>query len=127
MRDHYDEIRSLDADVVAIGLGRPDMAADFRNEFGIQFRLFVDPEKRSYKLLRMQRSGWSGVVGPAVWKRGAQSLLKGRGIAKPKQDPKQLGGAVVIDMEGDITFVHRAKDSSDNVSMDLLLDALRHA
>ena len=127
MRDHYDEIRSLGADVVAIGLGRLDMAADFRDEFGIQFRLFVDPEKRSYKLLRMQRSGWTGVVGPAVWKRGAQSLLKGRGIAKPKQDPMQLGGAVVVDTEGDVTFAHRAKDSSDNVSMELLLDALRHS
>ena len=117
----------MGADVVAIGLGRPEMAADFRDEFGIQFRLFVDPEKRSYKLLRMQRSGWSGVAGPAVWKRGAQSLLKGRGIAPPKQDPKQLGGAVVIDTEGDITFVHRAKDSSDIVPMELVLDALRHA
>lgn len=125
MRDHYDEIRSLGADVVAIGLGRPDMAAYFRDEFDIPFRLFVDPEKRSYKVLKLRRSGWSGVMGPTVWMRGAQSLLKGRGIAKPKQDPLQLGGAVVIDTGGKIAFVHRADDSSDNVPIEKLLDALR--
>jgi peroxiredoxin len=125
LRDHYDEIRSLRADVVAIGLGRPDMAAFFRNEFDIPFRLFVDPGKRSYKLLKLRRSGWSGVMSPAVWMRGAQSILKGRGIAKPKQDPLQLGGAVVVDTGGEITFVHRAGDSSDNVPIEKLLDALR--
>ena len=125
MRDHYDEIRSLGTDVVAIGLGRPDMAAYFRDEFDIPFRLFVDPEKRSYKLLKMRRSGWSGVIGPSVWLQGAASILKGRGIAKPKQDPMQLGGVVVIDTGGEITFVHRADDSSDNVPTEELLDALR--
>ena len=125
MRDHYDEIRSLGADVVAIGLGRPDMAAHFRDEFDIPFRLFVDPQKRSYKLLKMQRSGWSGVIGPTVWLQGARSILKGRGIAKPKQDPMQLGGAVVIETRGKIAFVHRADDSSDNVPTEKLLDAIR--
>jgi peroxiredoxin len=124
LRDHYDDIRSLGADVVAIGLGRPDMAAYFRDEFDIPFRLFVDPEKRSYKLLKLRRSGLSGVVGPAVWMRGAQSLLKGRGIAKPRQDPLQLGGVVVIDTVGQVSFVHRADDSSDNVPIEKLLDAL---
>ena len=125
MRDHYDEIRSLGADVVAIGLGRPDMAAYFRDEFDIPFRLFVDPEKRSYKLLKMRRSGWSGVIGPSVWLPGAASILKGRGIAKPKQDPMQLGGAVMIDTSGETVFVHRADDSTDNVPVEELLDALR--
>jgi hypothetical protein len=37
----------------------------------------------------------------------------------------QLGGAVVIETGGAIAFVHRADDSSDNVPIEDLLDALR--
>jgi hypothetical protein len=55
--------------------------------------------------------------------RGAASFVK-RGQALPKQDPTQLGGAIVVDRKGDIVFIHRARDAQDNAPVDELLAAL---
>ena len=124
MRDHHEDFTAKGARVVAIGMGRPDMAADFKEKQEVPFTLLVDRTKQSYRLMEMARGSWMVVAGPKVWVRAAKSLVTGHGLQKAKQDPLQMGGAVIVDRDGEILFTHQSKDSSDNVPVEEFLAAL---
>ena len=123
MRDAKEEFDSKGVEVVAIGMGIPAMAADFKAKQSIPFRLLVDPEQESYRALSLKRSA-TGAAGPQVWLKGAVNVLQGHGISPAKQDWKQLGGALVVDKGGRVLFVHQAEDSADNAPVRRLLEAL---
>ena len=86
------------------------------------FTVLVDKKRESYRMLGLKRGSVSEVMGPRVWAKGIRSLVKnGQGV--PKEDPYQLGGVAIV-KEGKVSFVHRSKTSSDNLSVDALLQAL---
>ncbi len=105
-------------------MGRPEMAADFRDKQEIPFLVLVDHTKETYRMLELGRGSLMQIMGPQVWLRAAKGLVTGHGVAAPKQDPYQLGGAVVVGRGGSVKHVHRAKTSSDNLPVDDLLAAL---
>jgi hypothetical protein len=105
-------------------MGRPDMAAHFKEAQNVPFTLLVDHTKESYRLMEMGRGSLMAVIGPKVWARAAKSLVTGHGLQKARQDPLQMGGAVVVDRDGEVLFTHHSKDSSDNVPVADLLAAL---
>ena len=111
--------------MAAIGMGTPAMAADFRDKKKVPFPLLVDSSKQTYKALGLGRGSTLEVAGPRVLARGLKALAKGQmqGLTI-RQDPLQLGGAVVFDRGGRIKLVHRAGDSADNLPVQMLLDAL---
>jgi peroxiredoxin len=123
LRDYEEDFRAKGAEVVAIGMGIPAMAADFKEKQDIPFRLLVDQEKRTYKALDLDRSVMAA-TGPQVWLKGARSILKGHGMAPAQQDWQQLGGALVVDRGGRVLLAHRAKDAADNAPVRRLLEAL---
>lgn len=123
MRDHVEDFKEKGAEVVAIGMGFPAMAADFKAKQDIPFRLLVDPEQATYKALDFDRSA-TAAAGPQVWLKGAKSILKGHRVAPAQQDWQQLGGALVIGQGGDVLLAHKAKDSADNAPVGRLLEAL---
>ena len=124
MRDRYEDVRSKSAELIAIGMGWPAAAADFRERERIPFPLIVDHTKESYRALGMKRGGWADVVGPRVLWRSAKSVLGGNKQGRARQDPLQLGGAVVVNAGGEVLYVHRSKNSSDNVPAEELIAAL---
>lgn len=97
------------------------MAAHFRDTEKIPFPLLVDHTKETYRALEIPRNGGWNVYGPPVWLRGIESLLRGYRNKIPKQDPLQLGGAVVARAGGDVVLVHRASQSYDFLPVDKLL------
>ncbi len=103
------------------------MAAHFRDEEKIPFRLLVDHDQDSYAALDLRNATAMQIYGPKQVMKSAFNVMKGHGVALARQDFHQLGGAAVIAPGGAVVFVHRAKDSSDNVSADVLLDALEEA
>lgn len=123
MRDRFEEFTSRGVNVVAIGMGTPAMAADFKEQFRVPFQVLVDRTKESYRIPGLKRATVVDAVRPRVLLRGARSVFR-RGQGRPQQDPAQLGGAVVVDRNGTILFVHRADDAQDNVPVDDLLAAL---
>ncbi len=125
MRKHYDEIRSTGAEVVAIGMGWPEAAADFRDKHDIPFPVLLDRKKESYRALQLSRGGFTELYGPKVAARAVGSMLRGNAQTLPKQDYRQLGGTVVVAAGGDLRYVHRAGDASDNAPIDEVLAALR--
>ena len=124
MRGDHAEFEARGANVAAIGMGRPDMAAHFKDEFEIPFTLLVDHDKQTYKTVEIKQGTHWQVAGPQVWARYAKGLLTGKGVALPKQDPLQLGGVAVVDTDGEVLFLHRSGDSADNAPVEKLLDAL---
>ena len=109
---------------MAIGMGVPEMAAHFRDAQKIPFPLLVDQRRQTYRALGIGRGSLIDVAGPKVWARSAKSILTGKGQGVPKQDPLQLGGAIVVETGGRVRYVHRAKTSSDNPKPEELLEQL---
>lgn len=128
MRDRHEEIASAGGAVVAIGMGWPQAAAAFKQEFRIPFPLLVDRTKESYRALGMTRGSWWDVAGPHVWTRALHNVLKGHPpLARAKQDVLQLGGTVVVTPDGELSLIHRSKSSDENLPVDDMIDALAHA
>ena len=101
------------------------MAAHFREERDVDFPLIVDRNKVTYKTLEMKRGNLWEISGPQNWGRFAKGILTGHGVdLKPKQDPLQMGGAVVVDPGGRVRYVFRAGASSDTPEIEELLAAL---
>lgn len=123
MRDHYDEFRKRGVELIAFGMGIPEMAAHFRDTENITFPLIVDHTKETYRALEIKRAGGWNVYGPPVWWKGIESLIHGYRNKIPKQDPMQLGGAVVARAGGEVVLVHRAEQSYDFLPVDKLLAA----
>jgi hypothetical protein len=125
LRDHHEDFERVGANLLAIGMGIPEMAAHFRDSQKIPFPLLVDHRKQTYRALEIGRGSWMDVAGPKVWARSAKSILSGKGQGVPKQDPLQLGGAIVVDAGGRVRYMHRAKTSSDNPKPEELLEQVR--
>ena len=125
MRDRREEIEAEGVGVVAIGMGRPEMAAYFRDQFDIPFTLLVDHDKETYKALGIRKGNWFQVSGPQNWPRFAMGMLTGKGFATPKQDPLQMGGVALVEPGGRIGFIYRSEASSDNLPIDDLLGKMR--
>jgi hypothetical protein len=125
LRDRHEDFERVAANLLAIGMGIPEMAAHFRDTQEIPFPLLVDHTKETYRALEIGRGSWMDVAGPKVWARSAKSILSGKGQGVPKQDPLQLGGAIVVEAGGRVRYLHRAKTSSDNPKPEELLEQLR--
>jgi peroxiredoxin len=123
LRDRYNEFTARGAQVVVIGMGDVADAAAFGRQHHIPFPLLVDSTKKSYVAVNLHRVGWAHLIGPEVWTRGLRSITR-HGAGLPKQDVRQLGGAAVINADGTIGYLHRARSSADNSTVDDLLQRL---
>ena len=124
MSERYDEFRARGAEVVAIGMGRVDMAKHFAETRDIPFRLLVDHDQMSYRALGLVSGSWLDVAGPKVWMRGIKGFAKGHAAGIARQDPKQFGGVMVVAPGGDVRYLHRASSSADNPPIDDVLQAV---
>jgi peroxiredoxin len=123
LRDREDEIKDAGGELTVIGMGATKTASDFKTKNRLPFRLLVDKKKQTYRLLGLDQGSVADVAGPRVWMSGAKSVIRhGQGL--PKEDPLQLGGAMVIAPDGEVLLVHRSATSADNLSIDELVEAL---
>lgn len=111
--------------MIAIGMGWPAAAADFREQQDVPFPLLVDHTKQTYRAVKMKRGTLWQVAGPPVWLRSIKSFVGGHGMTpKPKQDPLQMGGVVVVEAGGRILYQHISETSSDNPPTDDVVAAI---
>ena len=104
-------------------MGATETARRFKERYQLPFSVLVDKKRASYRMLGLERGSASDVMGPAVWGKGLRSVLR-RGQGIPKEDPYQLGGAMVVATDGTVKLVHRATTSADNAPVDELLAAI---
>ena len=122
MRDHHEEFLAKGARVVVIGMGATETARRFKEQQRLPFDVLVDKKRESYRMLGLKRGSVMEVAGPRVWAKGLKSVVRhGQGV--PKEDPYQLGGVAIV-KDDKLALVHRSKTSSDNLSVETLLEAL---
>ncbi len=121
------------ARLVAIGLGTPAQATQFREDQGVDIPLLVDPDRRSYGAAGAKTGTLSELVGPRMILRGlirtiASRLPRGSIVIHPGRvvnHPAQLGGVVVVAPDGSIRYAHMSEDVSDNPPIREVLAAVR--
>ena len=123
MRGAYEEIKNKGARLVVIGNGQPRHARAFREDEGIPFDLWVDPEMRAYRAAGLRRGLTNAVSRRSlghVWR----ALRRGFRQTKVQGDPWQLGGAFVITPDGNTVYEQVSREAGDHASIPDLLEVL---
>ena len=114
--------------LVLIGQATPRDAAQFRRRQGIQLPVLADEERVSYAAAGTKSGGVFDLWHPKVVAKGALTGVREKTIqTRTVGDANQLGGALVVNTNGDITWSHMSKDASDNASPEEVLAAVRAA
>jgi peroxiredoxin len=115
---HIGEFRALGADVVAIGQGTGEQAARFCRMLKTSYPCLGDPGKDAYRGFDLARDGWWNVTAKPfiedpklAFSRIASASL--RGSLMRHSDVLQLGGVVILDRDGVVSYLHRATRSDD--------------
>jgi hypothetical protein len=123
------EFERRGARVVAVGQGTGAEAAAAARRHGITYPVLGDPGHESYRRLGLRRTGWWGLtLAPFLEDlRGSFENLRRADLAasrNPRSDVRRLGGALVVDAEGRVRFLHRSQSTTDVPKTDALLAAL---
>lgn len=125
MRSRLEEFG--DAEVVVICFSAPDYVAAYQREQLDPMTVLVDEERSSYRAYGFGRGSVRKVWGLRTWRAYARLLRAGRRFQRPMEDTLQLGGDLVVDRAGHISYVFRSSDPDDRPSVDELLDAVRRS
>ncbi len=118
MQEHKAEIEARGAQVVAIGQGTGEDAAEVCGELGVDFPCLGDPERRGYRALGLGRASWWGITAGPMLESPALGLRRLahanlRRSASPHSDVRQLPGVAIVDRQGTLRFLHRAEKTDD--------------
>ena len=126
LRDERDRFEQAGANVVLIGLGRPDQAGWFCAEHELPFTCLVQPDLSAHRAFGLRRGTANQISGPAVWAPWLKNQLTGKRQTslRGKGDVAQLPGTFVVDTGGVVRYAYRSKRSSDMPPNEDLLDVL---
>jgi peroxiredoxin len=115
-------------ELVLIGQATPRQAARFRRRQGIQLPVLADKDRVSYEAAGAKSAGVLDLWNPKVVAKGAVTGLREKTVqGRTIGDANQLGGALVIDTKGDVTWSHMSTDAGDNASPEEILAAITAA
>jgi len=114
------EIEGKGSSLVLVHMGDEAAFHEFARSYGLEkVPAIADPERRFYLGLGLRRGQWWQLLGPQVWRRGAQAFFSGHGIGQLEGDGLQMPGVLVI-RDGRIIhrFLHRtAADRPDYLAL----------
>ena len=116
--------------VVLVGQATPRQAAHFRRRLDIDLPVLADESRESYKAAGAKVATAGELLGPKSVTAGLKATFESRGKVHQGRiigHPAQLGGAMVIAPDGQVTWSHMAEDASDNASPEEILAAARQA
>lgn len=120
LRGERKQFEERGAQLVFVGNGSPTMAKEFRDQFGIEEPIYIDPSLRTHQALGLRPKGPVLKALAAVPRALAGGHLQGL----TKGDQNQLGGAFVIDRTGVVLFEHRSEHAGDHPRVEELVAAL---
>ena len=123
MRDDYPRFQEAGGEVLAVTMGTPEQAAEFRAKLDAPFPLLADAGREVYQAYGLKRGSVNQVMGPKTWLRLTKATLRA-GLGKPVGDVWQMPGAFVIDRQGIIRYAHYPTDQSERPSNEDLLQTL---
>ena len=125
MRERYDEITSLGADVVAIGTGDRRYAERFVRDERIPFLVLVDDDAAAAHAASLRTLNWFQLLHPRTWKATRETSKRGHHVHKSGKRVRQIDMTLVIGAGDRVRYEHRDADSTDHAPIDEILAALR--
>jgi peroxiredoxin len=130
LNDARSEFNAAGARIVLVGQATPRQAAHFRRRLGVDLPVLADESRESYKAAGAKVATAGELLGPKSVTAGLKATFESRGKVHQGRiigHPAQLGGAMVIAPDGQVTWSHMAEDASDNASPEEILAAARQA
>jgi hypothetical protein len=94
-------------------MGTEAQAAEFFASHGMaDVPRIGDASCQLYRAFGLERGRLASLMGPAVWARGAASILRGHGVGIPIGDPRQMPGVFLV-KDGEIVRAFRHETSAD--------------
>jgi hypothetical protein len=114
--------RRRDITMLAVTPGTPEALRRLRAERGLTVRLLADPSWSLYRALGFARGRWRDIwLSPRTIAAYLRLLGRGRRPRLPAQDVFQLGGDVVTDARGQVTWIYRSRHPADRPSIDAIV------
>jgi peroxiredoxin len=125
LRERYEEITGLGADIVAIGTGDRRYAEAFVREEHIPFLVLVDDDAEAAQAASLQTLNWFQLLHPRTWKATRETSKRGYHVHKSGKRVRQIGATFVIGPGDRVRYEHLDADSTDHASIDEVLAVLR--
>jgi peroxiredoxin len=122
--EQFEGLREQGADVVAVFQYRAQPTFHFCRKRDIPFDCLGDPEREAYHAVGLERGGAGEYIGPQLAKGFLRAARHGALPGRPVGDVAQRPGTFVVAPDGRVAFAHYNKDSSDNPSMEELLQVV---
>ena len=128
MREHYDEIRGLGGDVVAIGTGNVKYAAAFVADEHVPFPVLVDDHGDAARAAQVRRVGFRTLLFDRRSRAGAKAAhAAGHRIHRPGKRTNQLGATFVVGPGERVSYSHIDEHTADHAPLTEVLAAVRDA
>jgi len=121
---YEDEINRLNAQVLIISFGTPELAQAWLEETCAPFTMLLDPERVVYRAYGMGRSWLRSWNVNTLWLY-VRLLLSGRRWRGIQGDSAQLGGDFIVDANGIVRLAYSSRDPTDRPEVTHLLGILR--
>ena len=126
MREHYEEIQGLGAEIVAIGTGNRGHAADFVEQDHIPFPVLVDDDATAATAVALPRvNPFRLLFDPRSLGGARRAYRSGHRIGKPGKRTNQLGATFVVGPGDRVRYEHVDEHTADHAPLDDVLAALR--
>jgi peroxiredoxin len=125
LREHYDEILSLGADIVAVGTGDGRYAEAFAKEEQIPFLVLVDDDAHAANAASLKTLNWFQLLHPRTWKATRATSKRGHHVHKAGKRVKQIGATFVIGAGDRIRYEYMDADSTDHAPIEEVIAVLR--
>lgn len=119
-----DDIAAAGCRVIGVCHGSGIEAEAMRKELELRFSVYADPKLALYKALAMPRGSWWQVTFGPMLREPVKAMRRMRDVRKPGKDVRQLGGIVLLDAKGDVSFRYCQKDSADMPADDIVFAAV---
>jgi peroxiredoxin len=120
----HDDIRAAGGEVVAIFQYSAESTQSFCDSRGVPFDCLGDPARVGYRAVGLGRGPRSEYLGWNVSRKWRRANKVGARVGIPRGDVAQRPGTFVVDTDGRTAFAHYNRDSTDNPSVDAVLDAV---
>jgi peroxiredoxin len=105
-----------DANVVFVSMGAPEEAAEFKQKMASPHTFISDPKRELYKAFGLAIGTFSQMLNPNTVIRSVGAMAKGYTHSRPRSDPKQLGGAFLVQPDGHVSWFRKSRDAADTVT-----------
>ncbi len=105
--------------LVVAGFSPPDALAPLAAHLGLTGPVVSDPERAVYRRLGLRRAPVWRVYSPGTLLRYARAAARGRRLARPVEDTRQLGGDAVV-VDGTVVRRWRPRTPDDRVAPEVL-------